>query len=153
MSFRLAGLAPEQFRHLFGKSDLELEEAGATRLKAGEGWACRITLEDAAVGENILLLTYEHVPGPSPYRSAGPIFIREGDHRPAELVGRIPPEMLARRYSIRAYDERDWLIDSEIGRGSDLSTLIECFFENEAVRYLHLHHAGHGCFACRVDRA
>ena len=153
MSFRLTGLPPENFSHLFGMGEPELEAAGAARLKAEDGFPCRVTLEDAAAGENVLLLTHEHVPSPSPYRSAGPIFVREGDHARAEIVGRIPAEMLARRYSIRAYDERDWLIDSEVGPGSDLEALIERFFENEAVRYLHLHHAGYGCYACRVDRA
>lgn len=153
MSFRLTGLPPENFSHLFGMSEPELETAGVARLKAQNGFPCRVTLEDAAPGENVLLLTHEHVPSPSPYRSAGPIFVREGDHPRAEIAGRIPREMLARRYSIRAYDERDCLIDSEVGPGSDLEKLIERFFENRAVRYLHLHHAGHGCYACQVDRA
>ena len=67
--------------------------------------------------------------------------------------GGVAGSAASRRYSIRAYDERDWLIDSEVGPGSDLKKLIERFFESEAVRYLHLHHAGHGCYACRVDRA
>jgi hypothetical protein len=152
MSFRLTGLSPEQFRPLFGKSEAELEAAGVARLRAQEGSLCRVTLEDAGVGENILLLTYEHVAAPSPYRSAGPIFVREGDHRQAEIVGRIPQQLRDRRFSIRAYDDRDWIVDSAVGPGSELEILIERFFENSAVRYLHLHHAGHGCFAARVDR-
>jgi len=153
MSFRLTGLPSQQFRQFFGKSDAELKAAGIARLKAEEGSPCRVTLEDAEPGENILLLNHEHVPGPSPYRSAGPIFIREGEYSSAELIGLIPTKMLPRRYSIRAYDERDWLIASEIGFGVDLPALVQNFFKNEAVRYVHLHHAGHGCFACRVDRA
>jgi hypothetical protein len=153
MSFRLTGLSVEPFRHLFGKTDAELADAGVTRLSAEEGSPCRITLEDAVPGENILLLTYEHVPGPSPYRSAGPIFIREGEHPSADLIGQIPAQMLSRRYSVRAYDERDWLIASDVAPGSDLPGVAERLFANPAVRYLHLHHAGHGCFAARVDRA
>jgi hypothetical protein len=153
MTFRLSGLRSEQFSHLFGKSDAELKEAGVTRLKAGADFPCRVTLEDAQPGENVLLLTYEHQPPPSPYRAAGPIFVREGVHEAAQVVGRIPPQMLARRYSVRMYDERHWLVDGEVVAGSDLEERLAQLFEREEVSYLHLHHAGFGCYACRVDRA
>lgn len=46
MSFRIFGLAPEPFAHLFALSDEELAEHGAVRqvVSADTGFPCRISL-------------------------------------------------------------------------------------------------------------
>ncbi|MCW5724938.1 MAG: DUF1203 domain-containing protein [Maricaulaceae bacterium] len=152
MGFRLTGLAPDRFRPLFSLSDAALRDAGAVRLVAGPGFPCRISLRDAPVGEPVLLLTHEHLPGPSAYRASGPIFVSK-----AETAGRfenaIPPQMRARLYSVRAYDETGWMLDAEVTEGVALEPLFERFFAMPQTAFLHLHHARRGCFACRVERA
>src|SRR5271170_318057 len=77
-SFKLIGIDPTPFEPLFQQSDRELLEMGAVRVMAlkSPGFPCRISLEDARVGEELLLLPYLHQPAASPYRSSGPIFVR-----------------------------------------------------------------------------
>ena len=42
------------------------------------GFPCRVSLEDAPVGEEVLLLPFTHQDSRSPYRASGPIFVRRG---------------------------------------------------------------------------
>lgn len=152
MSFLLCGLAASQFEHLFGKSQSELELEGASRVIAGEGFPCRVTLSDAEPGEAVLLLTYEHQPGRTAYRSSGPIYVREGNH-PTAVLDRIPDQMRGRLFSVRAYDAEHQMVEADVALGSDLETLIETLFSDPQASYLHVHHARRGCFAFKVDRA
>ncbi|HEU4334437.1 MAG TPA: DUF1203 domain-containing protein, partial [Candidatus Eisenbacteria bacterium] len=78
MHYRVHGLAPESFRDLFDLTDDQLEARFVKRLVADEpgSFPCRVSLEDAAVGEEVLLLPYRHHDGSSPYRSEGPIYVR-----------------------------------------------------------------------------
>ena len=76
MDFRISGLEPAPFAPLFALTDAELAERGAKRLIVREPTAtpCRVSLEEASPGEEVLLLPYRNVDGPSPYQSTGPIF-------------------------------------------------------------------------------
>ena len=64
MNFKIAGLAPIAFRHVFGLSDHELASHHVIRCRvdAENAFPCRITLEDAAMGDSVLLMSYEHQP-------------------------------------------------------------------------------------------
>lgn len=152
MGFRLRGLEPSKFRHLFGKTDAQLKQQHAVRLAAEPGFPCRVTLRDAEPGEPVLLLNYAHHEASTPYRSSGPIFVREGKHEMAEFENSVPPEMRGRLYSARAYDSEGFMIDADVAEGTALEALIERLFSDERTAYLHLHHARRGCFACTVER-
>jgi hypothetical protein len=152
MPFRLTGLDPAPFRPLYGLADAELEARGVRRLIADDSAPCRVTLENVPAGEPVLLLSFEHVEGPSLYRGSGPIFVGEGAVETC-VTDRIPENFRARIYSARAYDSDDMMIDADVAPGDDLEELIERLFDDPDVAYLHLHHAKRGCFSCRVDRA
>lgn len=79
MRFRYTGLDVALFRELFALGDDELLARGVRRVTADTrpGFPCRVSLEDAAPGRSVLLLAFEHQPEASPYRSSGPIFVRE----------------------------------------------------------------------------
>ena len=47
-----------------------------TRVTTRPGYPCRISLQDAEVGEEVLLLTFRHQAVASPYAASGPIYIR-----------------------------------------------------------------------------
>lgn len=152
--FRLVGLPPEPFRPLFELPDDELARRSIRRVVANAkpGFPCRISLVDAEVGEELLLLPYCHQPADSPYRASGPIFVRKGaSHRIADPA-EIPPYVSGRFISVRAYDERDWIADAEICDGAEVAAVIRRLFGNPRVRYIHLHNAKRGCFSCRVER-
>ena len=71
MSFRIEGLAPDSFQPLFSLDDEALAGRGMRRQVADHkpGFPCRVSLEDAEPGEEVLLLNYEHHPADSPSES------------------------------------------------------------------------------------
>jgi hypothetical protein len=155
MSFVVTGLPSEPFQHLFGLSDEALAGFGVVRktVDAPVGFPCRITLEDAPVGETVLLLNYEHQPADTPYRSRHAIFVREGRHEAARYVDEAPPALAARKYiSLRAFDAEGNIVGSEVAPGNELPPAIEKLFELPQAAYIHAHNAGHGCYAARIDR-
>ena len=114
---------------------------------------CRISLLDADVGEDVLLLNFPHQAVASPYAASGPIFIRRRATRAFDATNVIPDQQRRRLLSVRAYDERHYIVDAEVAPGTELETLIDRFFADPQVAYLHVHNARRGCYACRVDRA
>lgn len=153
--FRLVGLEPESFAQLFALSDEQLAERSIRRVVADRkpGFPCRISLVDAEVGEELLLLPYCHQPADSPYQASGPIFIRSGARQRVADPSEVPPYVSVRLISVRGYDERDFIVDADVCEGADAAASIRRMFENPAVRYIHLHNAKRGCFSCRVERA
>jgi hypothetical protein len=155
MDFRVTGLPIAHFAHLLPLDDAALARAGVTHciVDAPNAYPCRITLEDAAPGEEVLLLSYAHQPSRTPSASAGPIFIRRTTVATRVLVNEIPEQQRRRLLSVRAYDHRDGMVDAEVTEGTELETLIHRFLADPTIRYLHVHNARRGCYACRVDRA
>lgn len=153
MSFRITGLDPSQLQHLHACSDAELVAAGAQRVRVTEKPAapCRISLDDAEIGETVLLLNYVHQAADTPYRQQGPIFIRETQHR-FDTDNAVPPALARRTLSLRAFDAHHMMVDADLVEGVDAAALIEKFFANNRVGYIHAHYARRGCFAALVER-
>jgi hypothetical protein len=155
MSYQLSGLEPALFEDLFALSDTELAARGMRWMRADKpvGFPCRISLEDAPVGEDVLLLPFVHQESRSPYRASGPIFVRRGRREAARIVDRLPSYLTLRPLSVRAYDAADEMVDADVVDGAAAAPLIEHYLSRPDVAYLHIHFARRGCFACRVDRA
>ncbi len=153
-SFRLVGLSAENFEPFFAMGAAELSELGARRVVADEafGFPCRVSLVDADVGDELLLLPFEHLSTRSPYRSSGPLFVRKGARRAVLEPGEIPPYVTRRWMSVRAYDSDDMMVAADICDGSDVRGVIDRFIADRAVAFVHLHNAKRGCFSCRVER-
>ena len=152
--FKLVGLAREPFERLFDLSDAELAKQGIVRRIATEspGFPCRISLQDAEIDEEVLLLPYEHQSVASPYRSSGPIFIRR-DATPISVpAGEIPSYVSLRQISVRAYDAEDMMIVANVCKGVDVADELDRQFSDGQVAYIHLHNAKQGCFSCAVVR-
>ncbi|QNU15260.1 DUF1203 domain-containing protein [Thermomonas sp. XSG] len=155
MEYIVSGLPLAPFEPLFGLGDAALRAHGAVRIRADArpGFPCRITLEDAAPGESLLLLHWQHQPAATPYRSGGPIFVREGARATARVRNAIPPQQRERLLSVRGYDADGWMHDADVLEGTQLETAIERFFQDPRIACLHVHNARRGCYACRSDRA
>ena len=155
MDFRITGLPLADFAALLPLDDDTLRAQGIERVvvDAPNAYPCRITLEDAVLGEEVLLLSYAHHPARTPYASTGPIFIRRTALATRTLINEVPEQQRRRLLSVRAYDHRDWMVDAEVKEGSELESLIDRFLTDRQVSYLHVHNARPGCYACRVDRA
>ena len=154
-SFQLSGLPEQAFSSLFDLSDADLSARNIERVfaDAQPGFPCRISLVDADVGEELLLLAFEHQPGASPYRASGPIYVRRRARQTSLPVGALSPYVTSRMIALRAYDANHSMLSAEVCEGSDLEPHIERAFADGMTAYLHLHHAKRGCFFCRVDRA
>ncbi|HVV64109.1 MAG TPA: DUF1203 domain-containing protein [Rhizomicrobium sp.] len=153
--FRAIGLSPSQFEPLFALADAELESRGMRRMIVDEkpGFPCRVSLEDAEPGERVILLPFEHQPAHSPYRASGPIFVREAARKAFEAVDVAPPVLRGRKLSLRGYDGADCIVEADVVSGDSVEEAIGRFFARDDVCYIHVHNAGRGCFACRIDRA
>jgi Protein of unknown function (DUF1203) len=154
MNYQLTGLNPDSFRPAFSLTDAELQAQGIRRVIVDRenGYPCRISLEDAEVGEEVLLLPYVHQATNSPYRASGPIYVRRKAEVRASVANRVPAMLARRLLSVRAYSHRDEIIDAQVCPGEAVEPLIERFLVDPQVAYLHVHFARYGCFACRVDR-
>lgn len=154
MDFRISGLPVSDFAHVLGRNGLAWQGADARLhvVDAPNQYPCRITLEDALPGEEVVLLTYTHQAQATPYRSSGPIFVRRNATATRSVINQVPEQQRRRLLSVRAYDSNHAIVDADVVPGHDLETLIERFFADAAVRYLHVHNARYGCYACRVDR-
>ncbi len=155
MDYVISGLAPQPFQALGGLDDAALRVHGASRVVADAtpGYPCRVSLRDAEPGETLLLLPWQHLDMDTPYRSGGPIFVREAAAVQAVFRNEIPEQQRSRLLSVRAYDARGWMRDAGVEAGKRLESLIERFFADPGTAFLHVHNARRGCYACRVDRA
>jgi len=154
-SFQLIGLRNEAFAPLFALTDAELSACNAQRVFAAAkpGYPCRVSLMDAEIGEELLLLPFEHQSANSPYKSSGPIFVRKSAVQARAEPGVIPDYVRTRLLSVRAYDFKHLMIDALVCAGTEAAAAIQKMFANDAVAYIHLHNANRGCFSCAVHRA
>ena len=155
MDFRIVALPATTFAALYGLHDANLAARGVRRLIAGRqpGFPCRVSLADAAPGETLLLMNYEHLPEPSPYRSSHAIFVREHAVECKPAVNEIP-EVLARRLlSVRAFDAHSMMLEADVSDGSGVASLISRYLGDARVAFVHLHNAKPGCYAARAVRA
>jgi hypothetical protein len=157
MDFQIEGLKMAQFTALLGLPDAELSARHVIRCIAGRSstgrFPCRVSLRDAAAGEPVLLLNFEHLPVQSPYRSRYAIYVREGAEDAHLAVNEIPEVMQHRPLSLRAFDRSGHLLDADLGQGEHLVPSIQRLLSDSHVDYLHVHNAKHGCFVARVNHA
>lgn len=154
MNFKISGLPLAPFQPYFSMDEATLKSHQAMRVFAEDDTApCRVSLAHAALGEELLLVSYQHQSAPSPYRATGPIYVRKQAVEAQLASNAVPEQIRSRLLSGRAYDRNDLIVEAEVVDGAVVETLIEQFFANDAVAYIHLHFARRGCYAARVDRA
>lgn len=155
MDYRISGLPPQRFAHLFDLDDEALARHRAVRRIVDDkpGAPCRVSLADAEPGEEVLLLNYEHLPVDSPYRASHAIYVRRAAREAYDRVNEVPPALATRLLAVRAFDRDGFMVGADLVQGADLAPLVARFFADAQVAYLHAHYARAGCFAARIDRA
>ena len=153
MTYRIEGLSPEAFESLFGMNDGELAERGARRVfaKSSRGFPCRVSLEDAAEGEELILLHHVSHDVATPYRSAYAIYVRKGVE-PASFIGETPPVFEGRPLGLRGFDAGGMLKDALLALPGEADAKIRQLFANPDIATIHAHNAAHGCFTARIER-
>lgn len=154
MGFNISALDVNEFSHLFGLDDEALLQQGIRRMIVDNkpGYPCRVSLQDADVGETVLLMNYEHQPAPTPYRSSHAIFVREWASQAVPERNEVPEMLRQRLLSVRAFDDAGMMTDADVIEGVRLESMIKRMLASESTAYLHIHNAKLGCYAARVDR-
>jgi len=154
MDYTITSLDLNDFRHLFGLDDKTLAEQNVQRMTVTgkPGYPCRVTLEDAEIGESVLLLNYEHLPVESPYRSAHALFVRENATASTSFENEVPEYLRTRQLSVRSFDTSGNMVAAHTCSGAELEPLIERLLDDELADYLHVHNAARGCYLARIDR-
>ena len=148
----ILGLDPNRFDSWFDLDDAELAARGARRVIADEspGYPDRVSLADAKVGDELLLVPFAHHVTESPYRASGPVYVRRGVR---QYDGdQIPDLLRSRQLSVRAYSAAGDLVGADVCDGRTVDELVAMQLADSAVGYIHVHFAKPGCFACRIDR-
>ena len=154
IKFQIKAIEYENVSYLFKLNDDQLSKLGATRIVVDNkpGFPCRVSLKDANLGETIIAFSYPHHDVKSPYKSSGPVFIRDNVITARPETNEIPTFLIHRLLSIRAYDCDHMMIEAVVTQGAELKKIIQRFFTNGSILYLHIHNANPGCFNCRVER-
>ena len=154
MDFQISALQPQQFAALFDLPPASLAQHLAVRriASAKPGFPCRVSLQDAEVGEQLLLIHFTHQDVASPYRASHAIFVRKGVAQAQLEVGEVPSVLLSRVLSLRAFDKDAMLVNAQLCDGARVANTLRTQLSKPAVAYVHIHFAMYGCYACRADR-
>jgi len=154
-NFQIKALPENEFSALFNLSNKELETAGAIRMTVDKklSFPCRVSLEDAEPGDEVILLPYQHHKSNSPYQSRGPIFVKKNANAAKPAINEIPNLLNHRFLSIRGYDKKGMMKASLVTEGQNLRGVLNETFNNQEIDYIHIHNAKPGCYMCEVVRA
>lgn len=144
----------EDLSYLFTLHETALSKLGAIKMIVDKypGFPCRVSLEDAQIGEEVILVPYTHHKTTSPYQASGPIFIRKNAQK-ASLEENEVPKFLNHRYlSLRCYDEQGMMIEATTCNGDKVKEKLDEHFKNTDISYIHIHNARPGCYNCVAER-
>ncbi|MGH6786092.1 MAG: DUF1203 domain-containing protein [Novosphingobium sp.] len=153
MTYRITGLDPEPFIPLFALSDAELATRNARRVRAtaNRGFPCRVSLEDARAGEELILVHHVSHDVATPFRSAYAIYVGR-DAKPAAYIDTTPPVFEGRPLALRGFDAEGTLRDARLAAPGEADARIRDLFAQPDISYIHAHNAAAGCFAARIER-
>ena len=117
-------------------------------------YPCRRCLRDAEPGEAVRLVSYDPFEddAASPYRQPGAIYVH-AEPCSYEPTGTLPGQLTRRVLSVRSFGADHMLRGGVVVQGAELEAVATLLLGDEDVAYLHVHNAGPGCFAARIDRS
>jgi hypothetical protein len=153
MAYRIEGLAPAAFENLFSMTDGELAERNAVRVTADAagGYPCRVSLEDAAPGEELVLLNHVSNDVPTPFRTTYAIYVRKGAQT-ASYTDETPDYLDRRTLSLRGFDDAGMLRDALLAMPGEADSQVRALFGRHEIATIHAHSAAYGCFLARIER-
>jgi hypothetical protein len=153
MTYSIQGLSPEPFAPLFAMGDAELAAINARRVTAtaDRGFPCRVSLDDAKAGEELILLHHTSHDVETPYRSAYAIYVRPGVEA-ASYDDELPPVFEGRPLALRAFAADGMLQTARLAGPGEADGAIRDLFADDAIAYIDAHNAAYGCFAARIER-
>ena len=118
------------------------------------GYPCRQCLQDADIGDELILVSHDPFHSASPYRSSSPIFIHRRSCQPyVETSDGLPLQLTGRQLSVRLFDCNEMMIDATLIDGTELGATLNRFFQTDGADQVHVHNAVRGCWAVTVQLA
>ena len=153
INFKISAIA-NIYSPLFKLTTEELGEMNMVKMlvDAKPGFPCRVTLEDAEIGEEVLLLPFEYHKTTSPYKASGPIFIRKNAVKADLAVNEIPAMLLKRQQTLRVYDTNGMMIAAKSPSADEIRKEIEVAFSSQSASYIQILNTNPGCYNCQVNR-
>jgi hypothetical protein len=134
--------------------EVDTQARDVRRRVADSPLPCRRCLRNVAPGDELVLASYDPFTLRSPYAGKGPVFVHaEGCEPFAPEPGRLSEQVAGRQLSVRAYDGEAMMLDAAVLAGERFAERVPELLDEDGVEFLHVHFAGPGCFAFRVDRA
>ena len=134
--------------------EVDTEAAAAHRQLAEDTEPCRRCLRNTGVGDPLVLVPYNPFVRSSPYAGDGPVFVHADGCEPFRAEpGAMSEQVTGRVLSVRAYDADAMMAGAAVLPGEQLTARLPALLDEPGVAFLHVHFAGPGCFAFRVDRA
>ena len=154
MNFQIKPLQADAIAYLFDLDDAERAAQKATRqvVTAKPGTPCRVSMQDADVGETVILFNYQHQPQEGPYQASHAVFVRENAEQAHIAVNEVPEVIRSRLISLRFFDHSHMMINADVVQGINVAAEIARAFEDRNVAYAHIHNAKPGCFAASAHR-
>lgn len=154
MPFQIHALPMCDFEHLFKMSDKDLQAHRAMRITADSkpGYPCRVSLEEAEIGEELVLANHAHRAENTPYRATHAIYVRKIAEQATPGPSQVPKVLACRLLSIRGFDKDHLMKRADVVEGSELGDNLDALFGDPAIEYVHIHNAKQGCFAARATR-
>jgi hypothetical protein len=142
------------YNQQFNLTDKELAEKSMIKMIVDQkpGYPCRVTLEDAEIGEEVLLFPFEFHKTNSPYKASGPVFIRKNAIKAILEVNEIPEMLFQRQQTLRGYDSNGIMITAKSPKRKELRIEIETILCYPRVSYVQIHNTNPGCYNCEVKR-
>lgn len=112
---------------------------------------CRHCLRWAQPGERVILFPYASIPAGRPYSESGPIFVHAGACERYAPMDEYPADFRQHRV-LRAYNERDEMIDAAVINGDQPESVITKLLHNPATAFLQARSVTRGCYTFRIER-
>lgn len=154
MTYRIEGLDPAPFLILFDGSDEELGAALASRVTASSdtGFPCRVSLQDADIGDELILAHHVSNDVAGPFRMAHAIYVRRGAEQAPPVHDRLPDMLNLRTVGLRAFDRKGMMIAARLALPRQGDQHVRALLDDQDVAYIHAHNAAYGCFLAAIER-
>ena len=140
MTYRIEGLSRDAFAPLFELTDEELAARGARRVTADSptGYPCRVSLVDAAPGEELVLLNHVSHDVEGPFRTAYAIYVRKDAEAPASFTDEAPAYLDRRTLSLRGFGADGLLKHGLLAMPGEADAKIRALFERPEIDTWHI---------------
>lgn len=153
MAYQVSGLSKADFVDLFVMTDDALAQINAKRVRAtGPGFPCRISLQDAKLGDTLILLHHVSHDVATPYRSAYAIYVNETAADTPPYIDTTPPVFDGRPIALRGFTGEGMLHAASLALPGKADIKIRALLADPDIAYIHAHNAAHGCYSARIDR-